>query len=695
MQRVRRIGVLRKADFDESKHPRNKGEFAPKGTGDGGATDAGTAPATATGAQDKQKRKPVHHTKTGDTETFTIPVNPTLPKPTELIAPPSRSKVTPEVEKQQALSSAIRASAFKGDPMYIYANPAGALRVSREKPESGKYTSVNATYYEKYGYFVEVENYEEHDDEEPKEVDPWNVPGHERISKILGPRLTITEIDSPFVQEHLRNLAMLPDHLLIKLREGGGEFFAGEGGVPDLDSMDYLDRVIPRGWPPTLSWNDADGAYDKDHKRVLMGKAHPDVAMGTKSLALHEAGHMIGDILGYDDAPELIAFHKQLYPHLPPYLQQEGPGGKAGRQEFFAEGIVRRAMGAEAKSPEFKPFFDWIDSILAAPVTKLAKADWEEDKHPRAEDGKFGSKTGAAASGGDGGKEPEPKKKNISVRQTAKNTRERLIRYHKSSTEDLATDTKEFEKAQQNVETINKNLWSMMFEGDVEWTDELEQKSKVMEAELSGAMKVVADKKELLEGKKEKANKKKREMIKSKNPLNMFVISDSATDVKQKVQSGIYAFMDLVDDMPLTKKYVEVKDLKFSGKTRPFYSENSINVVAAYQRDPVIVHELGHWLEDNSPAAYKACSDFLNKRTAGEDARPLNQIMHSFMGYDDSEMAKPDKFHSPYVGKIYPNGHTEVLSMGLERMHVDSVEFAYNDSEYFDLIFNIMRGNIK
>ena len=377
MTKVRRIGILRKADFDESKHPRNKGQFAPKGTGDGGAapapqgagrataTSTGTAPATATAAQDAPKKKPVHHTKTGDTETFTIHESANLPKPTELIIPPSRNKVTPEVEKQQALSSAIRASAFKGDPMYIYANPSGALRVSREKPESGKYTSVNATYYEKYGYFVEVENYEEHNDEESKEADPWNIPGHERISKILGPRLTITNLDSPFVQDHLRNLAMIPDHLLVKLREGGGEFFAGEGGVPDLDSMDYLDGVIPRGWPPTKSWNDADGAYDKDHKRVLMGKAHPDVAMGTKSLALHETGHMIGDILGYDNSQELIKFHQELYPLLDPYSQQGGPGALAGRQEFFAEAIVRRAMGIEAKRPEFKEFFNWIDGILS------------------------------------------------------------------------------------------------------------------------------------------------------------------------------------------------------------------------------------------------------------------------------------------------------------------------------------------
>jgi hypothetical protein len=32
--------------------------------------------------------------------------------------------------------------------------------------------------------------------------------------------------------------------------------------------------------------------------------------------------------------------------------------------------------------------------VIPAP---LVKADWEEDKHPRADDGKFGSKTGGGA----------------------------------------------------------------------------------------------------------------------------------------------------------------------------------------------------------------------------------------------------------------------------------------------------------
>jgi len=247
MTKVRRIGILRKAEFKEEEHPRNKGQFAPKGTGDGGAAATGTAPATATAAQDA------------------------------------------------------------------------------------------------------------------KAGDRWSIPGHERLSAVLGARLTVKNTDSPVVQEHLQHLAKMPEHLLVKLRAAGAQWFVGEGGVPSLDSMGHLKGVTPRGWDPDKTWDNADGCYEEG--KIIIGSANAQ--KGTKSVALHETGHLIGDKLGYDNSPELIAFHEQLYPLLDPYSQQGGPGALAGRQEFFAEAIVRRAMGIEAKKPEFKPFFDWIDGILA------------------------------------------------------------------------------------------------------------------------------------------------------------------------------------------------------------------------------------------------------------------------------------------------------------------------------------------
>jgi hypothetical protein len=137
---------LAKGEFKEEDHPRAEdGKFGAK-TG-GGVT---------------------HHAKTG-TQTHKIPSAGALQaKPTEFITEPPKGKVKPEIEKGLALTAALRASAFDGKPKYIFANKDGALRVSREKPTEGKYSEVNATYSEKDGYSVTVDNYEVRDGEEPK-----------------------------------------------------------------------------------------------------------------------------------------------------------------------------------------------------------------------------------------------------------------------------------------------------------------------------------------------------------------------------------------------------------------------------------------------------------------------------------------------------------------------------------------------
>jgi hypothetical protein len=104
-----------------------------------------------------------------------------------------------------------------------------------------------------------------------------------------------------------------------------------------------------------------------------------------------------------------------------------------------------------------------------------------------------------------------------------------------------------------------------------------------------------------------------------------------------------------------------------------------------------LIHEFGHWIEWNNAAAKRAVVRFKARRTGEEKARPLNSIKNSSC-YDDHEIAKPDKFFNAYVGKIYPNGSTEILSMGLEEIMARPAEFAKKDPEHFELICEIMQG---
>ena len=59
-----------------------------------------------------------------------------------------------------------------------------------------------------------------------------------------------------------------------------------------------------------------------------------------------------------------------------------------------------------------------------------------------------------------------------------------------------------------------------------------------------------------------------------------------------------------------------------------------------------------------------------------------------------SEKAFPDKFIHPYVGKVYSNGLTEVLSMGIEQFTSKKklTEFMKNDREHFIFVLGVLKS---
>jgi hypothetical protein len=105
----------------------------------------------------------------------------------------------------------------------------------------------------------------------------------------------------------------------------------------------------------------------------------------------------------------------------------------------------------------------------------------------------------------------------------------------------------------------------------------------------------------------------------------------------------------------------------------------------------VVVHEMGHWLEDWDAAVRRKATDFLNARTAGEQAELLVQITGN-NAYRPNEVSKRDKFLDAYAGKIYSDGSTEIVSMGVQWMYVDPEWFARKDPAYFDFIWKLLRG---
>lgn len=193
-------------------------------------------------------------------------------------------------------------------------------------------------------------------------------------------------------------------------------------------------------------------------------------------------------------------------------------------------------------------------------------------------------------------------------------------------------------------------------------------------------------------------------------PLN-FKVSASLPRAKaeEKFNQAVNHFFRMVSEGSLPQgAFKPAFDSK--KRRRAFYSFEREEVNLQHEDGQrTIIHELGHWLEHKNPRIMVAANAFLAARTKGESARSLRSLT-GIRGYRSDEVAKKDRFQSPYTGKIYdrfterqlraygyPDGTelrpTEIVSMGLETMFATPQEFAEGDPEYFDFIWDvIMRG---
>lgn len=110
-------------------------------------------------------------------------------------------------------------------------------------------------------------------------------------------------------------------------------------------------------------------------------------------------------------------------------------------------------------------------------------------------------------------------------------------------------------------------------------------------------------------------------------------------------------------------------------------------------REKEILHELAHHIEFESPKVQKAANDFLISRSSSVIPEPLNKITDSNR-YQPDEIAYPDKFISPYVGKVYDGKTTEVISMGIQHFinGNDMLNLYKKDREHFEFMLGILRG---
>ena len=109
----------------------------------------------------------------------------------------------------------------------------------------------------------------------------------------------------------------------------------------------------------------------------------------------------------------------------------------------------------------------------------------------------------------------------------------------------------------------------------------------------------------------------------------------------------------------------------------------------------VMFHEMAHHIEDGSPTITKIVTDWRNSRATGEPIQLKKIDPKNKSQYEDYEIAYPDKFATPYVGRTYERSGskaTEVLSVGMEHFSSTStMGLLYNkDKEHFYLTLGIL-----
>jgi hypothetical protein len=118
-----------------------------------------------------------------------------------------------------------------------------------------------------------------------------------------------------------------------------------------------------------------------------------------------------------------------------------------------------------------------------------------------------------------------------------------------------------------------------------------------------------------------------------------------------------------------------------------------------------IVHEMGHAIDKiatlGGDESSNASLAFLKHRVGDE---PLTYLARKFpqVGFSQDEVGRKDRFEEAfgerqayYVGKKYIDNASEILSMGLQKLHDDPLLFAKKDPEYCKFVLGVLDGSLR
>lgn len=153
------------------------------------------------------------------------------------------------------------------------------------------------------------------------------------------------------------------------------------------------------------------------------------------------------------------------------------------------------------------------------------------------------------------------------------------------------------------------------------------------------------------------------------------------------LRSDIAWFRELFKTTQADMRYLKIDPARPRAYADP--NTREVNIGKSRSRE-VLWHELGHILEFNNPHLAEGMRAFRDSRATGP-AQKLSELVKD-RAYEPHEMALPGKYINPYVGKVYSDGYTEVLSVGVEHFASPSglLRLYNEDEDHFHLILGII-----
>lgn len=200
--------------------------------------------------------------------------------------------------------------------------------------------------------------------------------------------------------------------------------------------------------------------------------------------------------------------------------------------------------------------------------------------------------------------------------------------------------------------------------------------------------------------KEEKQHSELIEAIKQKHGLPGFYVKTLVDSIKYDSSMSpdklatIKATMADFYELTGAKGSTSIREITYVAD-RAFASKmfGRINTGASPDRE-TIAHEAAHHLEFVNPEFRKAAESWRNSNALYLKPEKLSKLTGNKQ-YGDDELAYPGRYVDPYVGKVYQNGDTEVISVGVQLFFDPAKLKRFRDKSpsHFHLVLGMLLAN--